>query len=136
MHPGWVDTPGIHESLPDFARLMGPLLRTPEQGADTMVWLATAREPLSGNGQFWLDRHRRWTSKLPWTRTSAADADHLWELVSRRAGVDAVARPRAGGHPLTAPRSVLIRHPCSASGRRIGPPTLPWIFSAKYAPGR
>ena len=87
MHPGWVDTPGIHESLPDFARVMGPLLRTPEQGADTMVWLAAAREPLTTNGQFWLDRHRRWTSKLPWTRTSPAEADQLWELVARRAGV-------------------------------------------------
>ena len=46
MHPGWVDTPGVQTALPDFARLMGPLLRTPDQGADTMVWLATAREPL------------------------------------------------------------------------------------------
>ena len=41
MHPGWADTPGVRESLPRFRALMGPLLRTPSQGADTMVWLAT-----------------------------------------------------------------------------------------------
>jgi len=93
MHPGWVDTPGIQEALPGFSRAMGPLLRTPEQGADTMVWLATAREPLTSNGQFWLDRHRRWTSKLPWTRTSAPDAHQLWQWVSERAGVGAVDGP-------------------------------------------
>ena len=29
MHPGWADTPGLSEALPGFARLMGPLLRTP-----------------------------------------------------------------------------------------------------------
>ena len=40
MHPGWADTPGVRESLPRFRALMGPLLRTPSQGADTMVWLA------------------------------------------------------------------------------------------------
>jgi dehydrogenase/reductase SDR family protein 12 len=90
MHPGWVDTPGVQTALPDFARLVGPWLRTPDQGADTMVWLATAREPLESSGRFWLDRHRRWTSKLPWTRTSPADADRLWRWVSARAGVDPV----------------------------------------------
>ena len=40
MHPGWADTPGVEASLPGFRRVMGPLLRTPEQGADTLAWLA------------------------------------------------------------------------------------------------
>ena len=44
MHPGWVDTPGIREALPGFYDLVGPILRTPAQGADTIVWLALARE--------------------------------------------------------------------------------------------
>ena len=43
MHPGWADTPGLSRALPGFARLMGPLLRTPAQGADTIVWLAADR---------------------------------------------------------------------------------------------
>lgn len=42
MHPGWADTPGLAAALPRFRRVMRPLLRTPEQGADTITWLATA----------------------------------------------------------------------------------------------
>ncbi|MFZ2510340.1 MAG: SDR family NAD(P)-dependent oxidoreductase, partial [Gordonia sp. (in: high G+C Gram-positive bacteria)] len=37
MHPGWVDTPGVSDSLPRFARMAGPLLRSAAQGADTAV---------------------------------------------------------------------------------------------------
>ena len=44
-HPGWVDTPGITDSLPLFKTLTRPILRTPEQGADTFVWLAGADVP-------------------------------------------------------------------------------------------
>jgi NAD(P)-dependent dehydrogenase (short-subunit alcohol dehydrogenase family) len=40
MHPGWVDTPGLEAGLPRFRTLWRPLLRTPEEGADTLVWLA------------------------------------------------------------------------------------------------
>ena len=36
----------MRESLPRFRALMGPLLRTPSQGADTMVWLAADRRAL------------------------------------------------------------------------------------------
>ena len=43
VHPGWVDTPGLGSGLPSFSKL-GPLLRTPAQGADTVTWLA-ADEP-------------------------------------------------------------------------------------------
>ncbi len=93
MHPGWVDTPGVQTSLPDFYRVMGPWLRTPEQGSDTMVWLATGSEPSGSSGQLWLDRHRRWTSKLPWTRTAPLEADRLWQWVSARAGVTATDDP-------------------------------------------
>ena len=56
MHPGWADTPGVEESLPRFRWLMKPFLRSPEQGADTIVWLAAAAEPLTTTGEFWLDR--------------------------------------------------------------------------------
>ena len=45
MHPGWADTPGVVTSLPRFHRLAGPLLRSPEEGADTIVWLGAADEP-------------------------------------------------------------------------------------------
>ena len=78
MHPGWADTPGVVSSLPTFHRLMRPLLRTPDQGADTLVWLASADEPGGSTGGFWLDRRRRGEHRLPWTRGGESRA--LWQL--------------------------------------------------------
>lgn len=40
MHPGWADTEGVRTSLPGFSKSMASKLRTAEQGADTIVWLA------------------------------------------------------------------------------------------------
>jgi dehydrogenase/reductase SDR family protein 12 len=87
MHPGWADTPGVRASLPRFRALMGPLLRTPSQGADTMVWLASDPRPRATNGQFWLDHRPRWVAPLPGTRTGAADAERCWSWCAERAGV-------------------------------------------------
>jgi dehydrogenase/reductase SDR family protein 12 len=56
MHPGWALTPGVQTSIPEFARRTKPFLRTPEQGADTIIWLATASEVAKTSGLFWLDR--------------------------------------------------------------------------------
>jgi dehydrogenase/reductase SDR family protein 12 len=77
MHPGWADTPGVRTSLPRFYRLTRPLLRTPAQGADTIVWLAGAVAPLSASGAFWHDRARRPAHLVPWTRESAAERKRL-----------------------------------------------------------
>lgn len=87
MHPGWADTPGVAESLPAFRRITGPFLRTPEEGADTIVWLASADEPARRNGVFWLDRAPRRTVKLPWTQAPDGEAARLWEVVSEQTGV-------------------------------------------------
>lgn len=89
MHPGWADTAGVRSSLPGFHRLMGPILRTPAQGVDTTLWLAAAQEPHHGNGELWLDRHRRRTVHLPRTSVSEADADRLWNWCISTAGTDA-----------------------------------------------
>jgi hypothetical protein len=86
MHPGWADTPGVQASLPGFRRVMRPLLRSAEQGADTMAWLAGAPEARASNGDFWLDRRRRTTTLLPWTRTADADAERLWNWCVDRSG--------------------------------------------------
>ena len=83
MHPGWADTPGIVTSLPRFHRLAGPLLRTPEEGADTIVWLGAAEEPGRSSGGFWHDRRRRPTHRVPWTKESPADRDRLWRECER-----------------------------------------------------
>jgi dehydrogenase/reductase SDR family member 12 len=83
MHPGWADTPGVRTSLPTFHRVTRPLLRTPEQGADTIVWLAAAAEPARSTGGFWHDRRRRPTHRLPWTRESTAEREALWTACER-----------------------------------------------------
>jgi dehydrogenase/reductase SDR family protein 12 len=68
MHPGWADTPGVEASLPTFRKIVGPLLRSVEQGADTIVWLAAADEPAASTGIFWHDRRGRPIHRLPSTR--------------------------------------------------------------------
>jgi NAD(P)-dependent dehydrogenase (short-subunit alcohol dehydrogenase family) len=78
MHPGWADTPGVRSSLPRFYRLMKPLLRTAEQGADTIVWLGAAEEPGASTGGFWHDRRQRPTHLLPWTHESREERERLW----------------------------------------------------------
>jgi dehydrogenase/reductase SDR family protein 12 len=79
MHPGWADTPGLEASLPRFRRLIAPVVRTPEQGADTIVWLAASDPPRTSTGQLWLDRRPRSFDKLPGTAVSASDAAALWD---------------------------------------------------------
>ena len=97
MHPGWADTPGVAASLPTFRRVVGRLLRTPEQGADTIVWLA-ATDPGPQPGQFWLDRRPRTTVRLPGTAASEETVQRLWEQVTADAGV------ASGGRAVSAPR--------------------------------
>ena len=86
MHPGWADTPGVQSSLPSFHKVTGPLLRSPEEGADTIVWLAAADEPAQSTGLFWHDRRARPTHRVPWTRESEQDRRALWEACMRAGG--------------------------------------------------
>lgn len=85
MHPGWADTGGVRESIPTFYRLMRSILRTPAEGADTIVWLAAAARPRESSGKFYLDRTPRRTHYLPTTWESAEDRDKLWRLCERYA---------------------------------------------------
>jgi dehydrogenase/reductase SDR family member 12 len=78
MHPGWSDTPGVRSSLPRFYRATRPLLRTPAQGADTIVWLGAAAKPGHSSGRFWHDRRQRPTHLLRWTRETAQERERLW----------------------------------------------------------
>ena len=58
MHPGWVATQGVSDALPWMDRWIGPLLRSPAQGADTALWLASKR-PGHKPGRVWFDRAAR-----------------------------------------------------------------------------
>jgi len=82
MHPGWADTPGITDSLPRFARVLGPILRSAEEGADTAVWLLACEVAGRTSGLFWHDRRPRPTSYLPFTRPTEHDAERLWDYCS------------------------------------------------------
>lgn len=75
MHPGWVDTPAVSTSMPEFHRMMKGRLRPMEQGADTVVWLALCRATSrTRSGQFFQDR-KPVPVHLPlaWTRSSPED---------------------------------------------------------------
>ena len=80
MHPGWAATPGVASSLPRFNRVMGPVLRSPEAGADTIVWLAGASAEEAPGGLFYEDRRPRPKYRLPGTRETASDRRELFEL--------------------------------------------------------
>jgi NAD(P)-dependent dehydrogenase (short-subunit alcohol dehydrogenase family) len=89
MHPGWADTPSVRESLPRFFKLTERILRTPEEAADTVLWLAASARGARETGKFWLDRVPRRTHLLPWTRETQSDRDALLALCEERTGVSA-----------------------------------------------
>ena len=93
-HPGWVDTPGVATSIPTFHRVMGPWLRDTEQGADTILWLATADRPGASTGKLWHDRAVRSEYRLGVGVESAADREKLWALLSSTADSLAPASSR------------------------------------------
>ena len=83
MHPGRTETPGHKEALPSRRRV-GPFLRrSPEEGSDTIVWLATAGSGQLGSGQFWHDRRPRPVQLAPLPDPAAArNASSLWDYVA------------------------------------------------------
>lgn len=87
MHPGWADTPGVEAGIPGFRKVMGPLLRTPEDGADTAVWLIASPTDCLEPGAFYLDRRPRGTVRWPGTATSPADRHRLRNIVDQQAGL-------------------------------------------------
>lgn len=100
MHPGWADTPGVAASLPRFHRFMRPLLRSPEDGVDTITWLASRANPESANGRLYLDRRERPFDRIRATRVSTADRRRLWSAIVRLSGEpDPIPDPGPDGAP-------------------------------------
>ncbi|XP_015886344.3 uncharacterized protein LOC107421591 [Ziziphus jujuba] len=56
MHPGWAETPGVANSMPDFNRNLSTKLRTSEEGADTIIWLALQPKEKLVPGALYFDR--------------------------------------------------------------------------------
>jgi NAD(P)-dependent dehydrogenase (short-subunit alcohol dehydrogenase family) len=80
MHPGWADTPGVQQALPTFRTLTRPLLRSAEQGADTISWLVADDTVPEHSGRFWCDRAVRPIHRLGRTRRSDTpqERDAVW----------------------------------------------------------
>ncbi len=76
MHPGWADTPGVRDSMPFFKKILNKRLRTPEEGADTILWLASY--PEYPNGKFWFDRQQAKTTIFNWNQSSKNEEELLW----------------------------------------------------------
>jgi retinol dehydrogenase-12 len=82
MHPGFVSTEifakggglaGLGVSL--YSKLRA---RRPEEGADTVVWLAASPEPTGRSGVFWVDREER-----PCRFRDEGEEEKLWRLCER-----------------------------------------------------
>jgi NAD(P)-dependent dehydrogenase (short-subunit alcohol dehydrogenase family) len=106
MHPGWVDTEGVRRFMPTFHRLTAPILRSPAEGADTIVWLGAAPEPLRSTGLFWQDRRPRPTHyRLGAGPEADGERGRLWDFCCEQlvaAGISEGAALR-GAEPTPTP---------------------------------
>ncbi|XP_013385879.1 dehydrogenase/reductase SDR family member 12 [Lingula anatina] len=75
MHPGWADTPAVQSAMPEFRAKMEGKLRTVEEGADTITWLAISKAALQQtSGAFFQDRKAVNTHlPLAWSKSSKED---------------------------------------------------------------
>ena len=139
MHPGWVDTPGVVDALPRFHSTLERILRTPAQGADTIVWLAASDEAgrAAAASSGWIGASAPPTAFPGPTRATSTglgsgpasrDGEHRDEGGSRRADVadrpgssasspppDGRRRPRPTRSPL--PASACNTAPCRMDAR-------------------
>ena len=82
MHPGWVDTEGVKTSLPAFRKLFQHVLRDAEAGADTALWLASARPAQDDDGAIWFDRRQRSAHLGSSTRRDSDTPEALVEFLN------------------------------------------------------
>lgn len=71
MHPGWAETPGVAKSLPGFSKSLSGKLRTSEEGADTVIWLALQPKEKLVSGGFYFDRAEA-PKHLPYAATKGS----------------------------------------------------------------
>jgi dehydrogenase/reductase SDR family protein 12 len=82
MHPGWVDTEGVKTSLPGFRALFQHVLRDAPAGADTALWLASARPQQDDDGAIWFDRREQSAHLGSSTRRESDSATVLVEFLN------------------------------------------------------
>jgi NAD(P)-dependent dehydrogenase (short-subunit alcohol dehydrogenase family) len=88
VHPGTVDSNFItHADEQTQARIRTFEAQTPTQGADTLIWLATAQEPGNSSGGYFFQRKPRVANPVV---LDDAYVDRLWdesEKLTAKAGV-------------------------------------------------
>ncbi|MFT6289091.1 MAG: NAD(P)-dependent dehydrogenase (short-subunit alcohol dehydrogenase family) [Alcanivorax sp.] len=77
MHPGWADTPGVQTALPEFRAVTRSVLRSSLEGADTIVWMAMAKEAGMAHGKLFLDREARPVHLMKKTIEKDGETDRL-----------------------------------------------------------
>ncbi|TNV76604.1 hypothetical protein FGO68_gene7543 [Halteria grandinella] len=80
MHPGWVDTPGLVTAMPKFYNRTKSILRTIDQGADTIVWLAATQPVQHG---FYFERQVVTEYKMPFTKHKDEEEERLMEYMQK-----------------------------------------------------
>lgn len=87
FHPGFVLT-GFLQDTPapvrGFFNLIRPLIRNPEKGAETLVWLAETDLPPEANGGYFMDRKPRRSSAAA---KDMASATRLWDVSLGQVGL-------------------------------------------------
>jgi NAD(P)-dependent dehydrogenase (short-subunit alcohol dehydrogenase family)/peroxiredoxin len=83
MHPGWAATPSVKTSLPTFYRVTRAVLRSPAEGADSVVWLAASPRASQWTKCFFFDRAIRRTHLLPFTRETGDQRSKLWRICEK-----------------------------------------------------
>lgn len=88
LHPGAVAT-GLGHNNGRWAvlvtRLLAPFFRTPRQGADTAIWLASAPEAAGEHGRYFVKRRAKRTSKPTY---DPALARRLWDVSAELCRLD------------------------------------------------
>jgi dehydrogenase/reductase SDR family protein 12 len=78
MHPGWASTDGVKNAMPQFFDFTQQRLRTPAQGADTVIYLASRyQEDLDTDG-IWFDRVLRNDYLLWGTKETQAQREEFF----------------------------------------------------------
>ena len=83
MHPGWVETPGVAEAIPKFDKKMEGKLRSPLEGADTILWLLGTKQKVE-SGKLYFDR-KKVKSHLFWfTKSSEKKLKSLIDILNEK----------------------------------------------------
>jgi NAD(P)-dependent dehydrogenase (short-subunit alcohol dehydrogenase family) len=95
LHPGWVATEFAHNNLRGVLGFFRPFYRlfqkltaiTPEQGADTIVYLASAPEVDGVTGKFFVERREKRSLAVSYDEVAAKK---LWEISEKMVGLERV----------------------------------------------